>query len=256
MTRFHFFTATGMRHLFAMTIPVVLFAISPSVGAADPAAAMAGAASAPVGHGEERKLIAADRSAAEARFVERERVCQKRFVVTSCVDEAKAERRRTVDHLRERQLVVDEAARQQRGEERKAELAEKAAEDARRDAARASNSATPASSAPLQPGMGLPFESSRTSQRQAVGLAPRSNSPRPKVTHAPKPKSRESAADRQSRETASRNAFEASKAEAEAHRQQVLERTARRTAQKPPARPLPPAPVQAASGMTGAASSP
>lgn len=255
MTRSRPFTATCLGRLCAMALlGLVLAAAAPCVAAADPAsAASAGAASAPAGRGaSERSQIAGERTAAEARFVERERVCRKRFMVTSCVDEAKAQRRRTLDRLRERQLVVDETARHRRGEERKAELAEKASEDARRDAARAAH---PTGSAPLQPGLGLPFESLRGPQRQASGITPRPNSPAPKVIHAPKPKSRQSAADRQSREAASRAAFEASKAEAEAHRQQVLERTATRMAHKPPARPLPLAPGQAASGAVPASSS-
>ena len=40
----------------------------------------------------ERERIAAERAAANARFSERERLCEERFVVTSCVDAARRER--------------------------------------------------------------------------------------------------------------------------------------------------------------------
>jgi len=227
--------------------PVAMLAVAllaaPRVEAVEWAAS--GAASTPAGQdADDRAQIAMERSAAQARFVERERECEKRFMVTSCMDEAKAERRRTIDRLRQRQLVVDEARRQQRVEKRKAELAEKAAEDARRDAARALHPA--ASAPPPQRGLGLPFESPRK-PTEAASPAVRPKEPMHRAASAPRPRPQESPADRKRREDASRAAFEARKAEAEAHRQQVLERTARRTAQKPPARPLPPAPAQTAS---------
>ena len=68
-------------------------------------------------------------------------IAGQRFIVTSCLDEAKAERRQALDKLRERQIVLDEARRQERSETRKAELQEKAAEDARRESARAAHAA-------------------------------------------------------------------------------------------------------------------
>ena len=44
----------------------------------------------------ERARIASERAEVEQRYAERERACGERFVVTSCVDDAKRERRETV----------------------------------------------------------------------------------------------------------------------------------------------------------------
>ena len=98
------------------------------------------------GYAEERARIARERAAAQTRYDERERECRTRFIVTSCLDEAKAERRQAIDGLRARQVLVDEARRHERANERRGEIADKAAEDARRERARAARSA--ASAAP------------------------------------------------------------------------------------------------------------
>ncbi len=97
----------------------------------------------------ERASIAAERASIEARYAERERECVQRFVVTSCVDEAKRERRLGLDALKARQLALDEARRRARTAERSAELAAKAAEDAKREQA----VHAPAASAPRSDGM-------------------------------------------------------------------------------------------------------
>ncbi len=91
------------------------------------------AAAAAVGEDNERARIAAERAALNARFAERDRECRARFVVTSCVDDAKRERRLGLDGLKARQLKLDEAKRRARTEERRAELAAKAADDARHE---------------------------------------------------------------------------------------------------------------------------
>ena len=83
----------------------------------------------------ERAAIAAERAAIDARFAARERECLQRFVVTSCVDDAKRERRIGLDGLKARQLALDEARRRARTDERSAEIAAKAAEDAKRQRA-------------------------------------------------------------------------------------------------------------------------
>ena len=105
-------------------------------------AALAGAAAAASADDTERQHIATERAAAEARYAARERECRERFVVTSCVDDAKRERRQEVDALKARQLRVDEAKRRARTDERRAELAAKAAEDAQREQERAARAAS------------------------------------------------------------------------------------------------------------------
>ncbi|MDQ6638830.1 MAG: hypothetical protein M3Z15_04095, partial [Pseudomonadota bacterium] len=77
----------------------------------------------------ERNRIAEEKAAIESRYAARERECRERFVVTSCVDDAKRERRHGLDALRDRQLQLDEARRRERTAERRSELAAKAADD-------------------------------------------------------------------------------------------------------------------------------
>src|SRR5450432_402848 len=83
---------------------------------------LAGVAAAASADDTERQRIATERAAAEARYVARERECRERFVVTSCVDDAKRERRQVLDALKARQLRLDEAKRRARTDERSAEL--------------------------------------------------------------------------------------------------------------------------------------
>ena len=102
----------------------------------------------------ERHRIAEERAAIEARYAVRTRECRDRFIVTSCVDDAKVERRRGLDALRTRQLALDEEKRRARTAERSAELAAKAADDARREqerAARAASAPAPREPRPLEP---------------------------------------------------------------------------------------------------------
>ncbi|MEO8835532.1 MAG: hypothetical protein ABI364_02210, partial [Caldimonas sp.] len=52
----------------------------------------------------EQLRIATERAQVDVRFAARERECRERFVVTSCVDDAKHERRQALDALKARQL--------------------------------------------------------------------------------------------------------------------------------------------------------
>jgi colicin import membrane protein len=199
---------------------------------------------------EERRQITRERDAAEAKYAERERDCQQRFIVTSCLDEAKAERRQAIDKLRERQIVLDEARRHERSETRQAELQEKAAEDARRESARAGAAASSASA----PAHGRPLEA-HPSASMAAGGAPHDRAHPSGIGGTSPPQ--ESATLREQHEEASRAAYDARQAEAAEHRQQALQRSAERAAEKPPAAPLPvPAPASAASAAAPAPARP
>ncbi|MEO5882601.1 MAG: hypothetical protein ABIQ06_09310 [Caldimonas sp.] len=113
--------------------------------------ASASASAAPVGAGAR---ISVERAAVNARYAEQERECRTRFVVASCVEDAKRERRLQLDRLRARQVVVDEARRHERAAARRSELAVKAAEDARRDAERAARAASAPASGASPPARG------------------------------------------------------------------------------------------------------
>jgi len=66
----------------------------------------------------ERDHIAAERTRVDSAFAVRERECQARFVVTSCLDAARRDRRQTLERLRQQQVVLDEAERKQRAAKR------------------------------------------------------------------------------------------------------------------------------------------
>ena len=66
----------------------------------------------------ERERIARERAQAHSNYAQQELECRQRFVVTSCVDAARAERRETLDHLDAQQRVLDEAERKRRAGER------------------------------------------------------------------------------------------------------------------------------------------
>ncbi|HEV8112650.1 MAG TPA: hypothetical protein VGR31_07725, partial [Planctomycetota bacterium] len=68
--------------------------------------------------GGERARIASERAEVEKRYAERERECRERFVVTSCIDDAKRERRMSLDALRARELKLDEETRRARADAR------------------------------------------------------------------------------------------------------------------------------------------
>lgn len=106
----------------------------------------------------ERDRIKAEREQAEAAYVTRERECRQKFVVTPCLDQARRDRRQTMDRLRQQQEVLDEALRKQRAAQRVDEIRSKVSqEDAkqreatakvRRQRAEAAASSASAASAP------------------------------------------------------------------------------------------------------------
>jgi colicin import membrane protein len=186
----------------------------------------------------ERAKIAQERADIEARYAERERECRTRFVVTSCVDDAKRDRRRGLDALRARQLNLDEELRHERTEARRAELATKAAEDARRDQERAARAASAppggrSAAKPLEPR----HDAASNTDRQPGGPHDQPISPADRL--GVKPTQRGTAEERQAREERSRAAYEARQRAAEEHRRAVTEKTAKRLQEHPPAAPLP-----------------
>ena len=201
------------------------------------AAAAAPAVAATSADAAEHARIANERAALEASFAARERECGERFVVTSCVDDAKRERRRALDGLKARQLKLDEARRRARTEERRAELAAKAADDAGRERA---PRAGLASSAVVR-GEGLAHALEPRRDGAAIGV-PRSGAPldQPgsgfgaglKGSHA------EPAGVRQDQEAHSRASFATRQRQAAEHREEVLDETIKRAAQHRGADPL------------------
>ena len=182
----------------------------------------------------ERARIAHERAEIEARYAERERACRERFVVTSCVEDAKRDRRRGLDALRARQLELDEARRRARTAARRAELATKAAEDARRDQERAARAASAPPRSPPRP-------LERRHERATEG-GPHESRDRPRSAAdrlGIRPTERASDAERRAREEQSRAAYEARQRQAAEHRQEAMEKLKKRLEKRPAAAPLP-----------------
>ena len=181
----------------------------------------------------ERARLVQERAAIEAQYTSRHAECSQRFVVTSCVEDAKHDRRRGLDALRARQIALDESRRKERSVARRSELSGNAAELARREAARASRPAPAASDAGHD-------EPSRVVQpRQSIA-----ERPSPAKRHAG-PGDRASgakgtdSAGRQAKEGRSRATFEARKQQAAEHRDEVLDKATKRAQEHKPAAPLP-----------------
>ena len=185
--------------------------------------------------GAERQRIGAERAAAEASYAERMRSCEGRFVVTSCVEEARRERRDALTRLRREQNQIDDAMRKARGAERTEAIRKREASEAQR-----AREATPRE--PRQPAQRSAPEP-RTSPAAGTGLHDRPNKARDREATASAP----SPEQRRQQEARSRATFDGAQRAAEAHRQEVETRNAERAAKHKPAAPLP---------VPGAASAP
>ena len=182
--------------------------------------------------------IRAQRGAAEALYRERVKECNTKFVVTACVDAARAQRHETLARLDREQAELDDAKRRERSVQRSDAIAAKASDaDARRrdDDAGSRRNAAPghAASAP-RPGQ------------------PRASAPQRSAKAANSP------AQRAAQEERATNAFEAKQVQAELHRQEVARRNAEHARKTNPAAPLPvPAPsTPAAPGGSAPATGP
>jgi len=214
---------------FANALGAALLLVGPLVIAAPARAATA--------DDVERQRIAEDRASIEARYAARTRECRDRFIVTSCMDDAKAERRHGLDALRARQLVLDEQRRRERTAERSAELAAKAADDARREqerAARAASAPAPHEARPVEPRREKPATAGTS---PSAGGRDRFGAPMDGLGKKSGPS--ETAEQRREREERHRATFEARQQRAEAHRQEAVEQAAEREKAKPAAAPLP-----------------
>ena len=174
----------------------------------------------------QRKQIRAERAAGEARFRQAEAECNKRFVVSSCIAEAQADRRRTVDELRLRELTLDEAKRAADAEESARRVQAKQAEAAGRPPPVARAASAPPSAA----------ASAANGRADSDGVRARSKT-----------------ADEATAAAARVAAQQRRAIEAEAHRQDVEKRNAERLARGKKSSPLP---VPTAASVAAAASAP
>jgi len=164
----------------------------------------------------ERQRISRERAQAVAEFEQRQRECEQRFAVTSCVEQARSEHRQTLLRLRGQESVLDEGQRKQRAAQRMAAIREKVSAEAARE------------------------QAPRVPRREpAMQVSP----PRSKAASQPLSAASASAArddDRAAAEARSRARFEARQREAQAQRDAAARRqTERQKSAKPPAPPLP-----------------
>ena len=183
----------------------------------------------------ERERISAERAAAEAAYGTQVQVCSSRFVVTSCVDAARAERHAALTALDKRQEVLDDAQRKQRAADRLQAIDSKVSgEEARRreEAAR------------------------ERSANRRDGAEPRPLGPPGSAAPPRAPKDPGDPAQRAEAEQRARRAYELKQLQAEAHRMDVLRRNQERARKANPGAPLPvPAASDVAAGLSAPAAS-
>jgi hypothetical protein len=166
----------------------------------------------------ERRRIAEQQDQARARFVQEERECQQRFVVTACVDEARRRQREQLASLNRQSAVLDDSERRQRAADRSLAIRERiSAEEARQR--------QPASP-PREP--------------RTLLLKPPAEVPGGAATMAPAAAAASAGgAQRQAREARSRATFNARQAEAQSHREGAERRALQRQLNRGAAAPLP-----------------
>jgi colicin import membrane protein len=174
----------------------------------------------------ERDRLKAEREQAEAAYVTRERGCREKFIVTSCIEQARRDRRQALERLRLQQEVLDEAQRKQRAAQRVDDIRNKVSteEAKQRDSAgKPRRRAEPASAAPApEPAASGPTAIVINEPPSAVAKPTAARASEAQV-HAQK-----------------EAAYERRLEEAREHRAQVERRNAERAASgKPPAKSLP-----------------
>lgn len=185
---------------------------SPARGQADPA--------------QQRARIAADRAQADAVLADRDRACLPQFVVAPCRAAARNEQRATLTRLRREEMALDEAERNANAARRREALADKAAarqaRSAAADASAAQRAQAPAVAPRIEPA--APAAKERAERSTRARRAPRA----PPETTRPAPGHADHAGRRSALEAKNIAAFEARARAAQAHRDAVASRTARR----------------------------
>jgi len=174
----------------------------------------------------ERERIRAERAAAQATYSQQVQRCSKEFLVTACVDAARAQRHAHMMRLDKQQQALDEALRAQRASERLQAIDSKLdGEEARRreEAARERSAARRSAEDP------------KPTAAPASATAPRSA------------RAASSTAERTAQEARARRAYELKQLQAEAHRQEVARRNEEHARRTSAGAPLPGPAASAAS---------
>ena len=175
---------------------------------------------------QQRVRIAAERAQANTVLADRERACLPQFVVASCREAARNEQRATLTRLRREEMALDEAECNESAARRREVLAGKAAARQSRSAAADASAAQRAQAQAVSPG--------KAPAAPAASAAPAAPGSKQHAQRAPGEATRpataraEDASRRAALEAQNLAAFEARARAAEAHREAVELRTARR----------------------------
>ena len=110
-------------------------------------AALAALPALAAGETPERERLAEERRAIEQRYDAQEAECRQRFVVTSCVEEMRRERRSALADVTARQIALDDAERQRRAQLRRERIERKSARRAAEAEASGASAAGPSAPA-------------------------------------------------------------------------------------------------------------
>ena len=175
---------------------------------------------------QQRVRIAAERTQANTVLADRERACLPQFVVASCREAARNEQRATLTRLRRDEMALDEAERNESAARRREVLAGKAAARQSRSAAADARAAQRVQAPAVSHG-----NAPAASDASAAPAAPASKQHVPRAAREatrPATARAEDASRRAALEAQNLAAFEARARAAEAHREAVALRTARR----------------------------
>jgi len=170
----------------------------------------------------ERERIARERAEVQAALSKQEAACQERFVVTPCVEAARKAEREALARLRRQEVLLDEQQRKQRAAERAQAIRNSISAD---EARRRDESATATASAPV-----------RVERAELVETPSRVERARRELPVAERPTD---AAARRAAEQEHIERYEADRRAAQAHREAVEQRNAKRAASGKAAAPLP-----------------
>lgn len=158
---------------------------------------------------DELARIQGERRDVAARFTAASSACQAQFIVTSCLDQARHDRRAALEDLNRQQQVLNDAQRRDRAAQRAQSIAQKAEQADARDQAPAASPSEPATAAAAA---SAPSGRAEKAKRKKTRAAP----------------------DARKAERAERRRLEA-----EQHRRDVEKRNAEAQRKRPPAAGLP-----------------
>ena len=205
---------------------------------------MAGAAAQEPDFGAQRERITAERTAAEARFAEEQKACRAKFAVTDCLRKVTSERNATLADLRRQEIAVNDAQRRLREDRRQRDLAERHADKEREDQQRRERAVGEYKERQER---AAALESKRSAE---AARAPRQEADKPPKgapgpQGSPRPQGLPDKPSGPTPEEAAKNRkdYERRLQEAEAHKEQVRARIARRSKPAASALPLPAKPA-------------